>query len=144
HGTLSTGGTDRYVFAVQESEILSTASGTFLLGIEVMVAPGSALQPALPVIAGLAPVASNVSPGDAFALYAFDRPGLQPLQVSGADAATAGAYTLRLFMPGDVNGDGMVDASDALAVSAALGLHVGDKGYVAALDADRDGVIDAR
>src|SRR5262249_41963094 len=77
------------------------------------------------------------------ALFAFNHDGLQLLQVSGVDAATVGKYTLRLFLPGDVNGDGTIDALDGQAVSAALGTDKGDPGYVATADANRDGVIDA-
>ena len=64
------------------------------------------------------------------------------------DAATGGVlaadYTFnftKLF--GDLTGDGAYDRDARTMVHAALGLHVGDAGYLAALDSNNDGVIDA-
>jgi ELWxxDGT repeat protein len=64
------------------------------------------------------------------------------------DAATGGAlaadYTFgftRLF--GDLNGDGTYDRQARVMVHNAIGLHVGDAGYLAALDCNADGVIDS-
>lgn len=64
------------------------------------------------------------------------------------DAETGGAlaadYTFnftRLF--GDLNGDGVYDRDTRWMVRNSLGLHVGDAGYLVALDSNADGVIDA-
>jgi ELWxxDGT repeat protein len=64
------------------------------------------------------------------------------------DAATGGAmaadYTFnftKLF--GDLNGDGTYDRDARWMVHNSIGLHVGDAGYLAALDWNNDGVIDA-
>jgi YD repeat-containing protein len=142
-GALAAGGTDRYAFSLQPSEIRSTASEALYLGISVQAAAGSALQPAIPSIAGLTPLVSRVSTQGAFALYAISRDGLELLELSGANGATSGGYTLHLFVAGDVNGDGKVDGYDGQLLAAALGTSVGQSGYLAGADANQDGVIDA-
>jgi ELWxxDGT repeat protein len=65
-----------------------------------------------------------------------------------SDGATGGMmandYTFaftRLF--GDLNGDGTYDRVARVMVHTALGRHSGDAGYLAALDSNNDGVIDA-
>src|SRR5262249_6338807 len=63
--------------------------------------------------------------------------------VAGADATTAGDYTLDLFLPGDVDGDGAINLADSQAVTSALGQHLGDPGYIAGADTNQDGLIDA-
>jgi ELWxxDGT repeat protein len=58
--------------------------------------------------------------------------------------AMAADYTFgftRLF--GDLNGDGVYDREARVLVHNGLGSHFGDAGYVAALDVNRDGVIDS-
>jgi hypothetical protein len=50
------------------------------------------------------------------------------------------AFT-RLF--GDLTGDGVYDRDARVMVRNSLGLHVGDAGYLAALDVNADGAIDA-
>jgi DNA/RNA endonuclease G (NUC1) len=63
------------------------------------------------------------------------RDGLHLLELAGASATTAGGYTLRLFIAGDVNADAAVDGVDA-ALLAAGQLSTG-------ADADGDGVLSA-
>ena len=87
-------------------------------------------------LAGLSPLRTATSPGSAFALFALDREGLYLLEVTGG--GTAGAYSLRLFVAGDVNADGNVDGLDGELLSAAVGTSVGQPGYVVAADGDRD------
>jgi RHS repeat-associated protein len=142
-GTLAAGAADRYTFGLRAGEIQSAGGGAVLLGVEVKAAAGSSLNPTLPAIQGLTPLAEQTASGYAFALFAVSRAGLQLLEVRGADGATTGAYTLHQFVGGDANGDGQVDGADAAVLSAALGTHVGQPGYVPAADADRDGVVDA-
>jgi hypothetical protein len=107
------------------------------------------LLPGTPVIEGLTAIASSAAGGRSFALYALTpaegaRVGdvLHLLRIAGMDAATAGAYSVQVFVAGDANGDTKVDGSDAAIVAGARGKRAGDTGYVAAADANRDGVID--
>src|SRR5262249_13053961 len=134
NGTLAAGATDRYTFALRPDEPQSTAGGTVLLGVEVDAAAGSALRPAVPVVTGLTPLAQHTVGGSAFALFAIDNDRIQVLQVAGASGTTAGAYTLHLFVGGDVDGNGTVDVNDGALVTAALGTHAGQPGYTAAAD----------
>ena len=71
------------------------------------------------------------------------------IKASGVtDAATGGAmaadYTFnftKLF--GDLNGDGVYDRDTRWMVHNSIGLHIGDAGYLVALDWNNDGVIDS-
>ncbi len=137
-GNLMAGGTDRYAFSLRPEELHSTATGTVYLGISVQ-ATGTGLTPALPRLAGHTPLASRTSNSSAFALYAVNRAGLELLEIAGADAVTAGAYGLHLFIAGDVNEDGNVDGVDGGLLMQLLSQH----GYNIAADANGDGTLDA-
>ncbi len=128
-GTLAAGATDNYAFTLEPTELQSTNSGTIFLGVQVEADAGSTLQPALPKIAGLTPVATGTSAGSAFALFHVTETGLELLSISGADSATNSGFTLQLFVAGDVNRDGKVDATDAQLLSAAMGSSVGQPNY---------------
>jgi hypothetical protein len=91
------------------------------------------------MIRGLTPLATRNFDGGAFALFAIDQEGVQLLEVAGANA---GAYQLRLFVGGDVDGNGTVDGLDSGQVIAALGSKPGDADFIAHADTNRDGVID--
>jgi YD repeat-containing protein len=142
-GVLTPGGTDRYAFGFRSSEITATTAGTVFLGVQVEAAAGSSFQPAVPVVAGLTPLATEItlateiSAASAFALFDITREGLERLDVSGANAASGGAYTLRLFVAGDANGDGTVDGNDGLLLMVALGSAAKQA------DANLDGLVDA-
>jgi len=142
-GTLTAGGTDRYTFSLRPSELLSTPSGQIYLGISIQAASGSLLQPAVPSIAGLTPLVSRTSAHGAFALYLISTEGLERLDLSGANGATNGGYTLHMFVAGDVNGDGKVDGVDGQLLAGALGTAAGQTGYLVGADANLDGQINA-
>ncbi len=142
HGTLTAGASDLLSFNLRPLEIQSTRQGTVLLGVELRADVGSALQPALPTIAGLTPLLQRIGNGSAFALFSVSDAGLALLRIAGIDAGSAGAYTLQLFVAGDANEDGKVDGLDAALVAQALGSSSGQVTYVAAVDANRDGTID--
>ena len=101
---------------------------------------GSSLQPAVPLIPGLTPLLSNVNDSRAFALYQIVAPDLLLLEITGLDTATSGDYELQIFVAGDSNRNGVVDASDSQIIAQALGTEVGDVD----IDPDRDGVITHR
>jgi hypothetical protein len=142
-GSLAADGTDLYSFTFRSSEVHFTTSGTVYLGIQVQATSGSSFQPAVPVIPGLTPLVSGASANGAFALFAMTREGLELLKVAGTNGTTSGAYTLRLFVAGDVNADGVVNGVDGQLLAAALGSSVGEAGYVVGADANLDGKIDA-
>src|SRR5207253_8097679 len=57
--------------------------------------------------------------------------------------STSGAYSLQLFVAGDVNADGLVDGRDSQLLMDALGSRAGDDRYLRTADLDRDGTVDA-
>ena len=142
-GTLAAAATDNYAFTFEPTELQSTNSGTIFLGVQVDAASGSTLQPALPQIAGLTPVATSTSPDSAFALFHVTQAGLDLLSISGTNAATNGGYTLQLFVAGDVNRDGMVNGTDSQLLAAAIGSSVGQPNYLANADFTESGTINA-
>ena len=141
-GELTEDATDRYVFAVRESELASTPNGLVLVGVEV-IASDVNRQPEVPAIAGLTPLLARQHDGRAFALFAISEPGLHLLEIAANDAGSSGGYELEISIIGDVNRDGLVDGSDAQLQEDALGATPADTHYLPAADADRDGVIDA-
>ncbi len=141
-GNLAAGGTDRYLFIVQPSELQSTPQGTIYFGVSVQAAAGSSFQPGVPALVGLTPVFTQTTANGSYAIFAVSTSGLQRLEIAGANAATSGAYTLQLFVLGDVNGDGNVDGIDAQLLAAAQGTSVGQPGYLLGADLNRDGKID--
>ncbi|AGA27284.1 dockerin type I domain-containing protein [Singulisphaera acidiphila] len=56
-------------------------------------------------------------------------------------AKTTGKFLLGFYLPGDANGDGVVDKADLQIVRAQLGAKAGDKRYSFDADANRDGRI---
>ncbi|WP_372898963.1 Ig-like domain-containing protein, partial [Stieleria sp.] len=132
----------RYTFAIADTEIRSTQASEVLVGINVSRS-GGALTPAIPRLDGVTPVASNATATEAFALFAIDQAGLRMLSIEGADIDTSGAFTAEIFIAGDVNSDGRVDANDSQLLAGALGSSSGDANYQVAIDSNRDGIIDA-
>jgi hypothetical protein len=57
---------------------------------------------------------------------------------------SSGPLRLGFFLPGDANGDGIVDRNDIKAIRTAMGSHYGDAKYSISADADRDGKIDQK
>ncbi len=62
------------------------------------------------------------------------------VKVAGAGDST-GRYLLGFYLPGDANGNGVVDGSDVKAVRSALNSTPNDTRYTFDADADRDGRI---
>ena len=142
-GTLAAGGTDRYAFMLTPAELRGTTPGSVFVGIQVQAATGSNLQPAVPQIPGLTPRVTSTGAHTAFALFNINQAGLEQLDIAGLNAATSGAYSLQLFIAGDVNGDGTVDGNDAQLLTPILGSVAGQPTYLLGADANRDGVINS-
>ncbi len=62
------------------------------------------------------------------------------VKIVGAEDST-GKYLLGFYLPGDANGDGVVDGTDVKAVRSSLGSTPDDSLYKFDADADRDGRI---
>ena len=146
-GALSSGEVDRYAFSLRNSEVASTAGGAVLIGFELFAAVDSDVEPSVPTIPGLTPLAIRQSAGAAYALFTVDAEGLHLVEVASGD--TSGDYTLRLSIAGDVAGmvndvvevgaDGKVDGGRRAGGDGRTGTTPADAGYFTAADADRDG-----
>ncbi len=137
-GTLTPGGTAVVALDVRGRE--TSASGRLLIGIEIRGELG--LLPAVPKIAGLAPVLTSSFGSRTFALYLVDAGASLGVSVTGVDATTAGRYTVESFLAGDADLNGLVDGADLAKVRTALGTRSGQAGYSLAADVNRDGVVD--
>ncbi len=62
------------------------------------------------------------------------------VKIAGAEDST-GRYLLGFYLPGDANGDGVVDGTDVKAVRSALNSTPSEERYKFDVDADRDGRI---
>ncbi len=134
-GSLAAGSVDRYAFVLRDDELQSTKSKRLLIGASVQGSGG--FQPGVPTIAGHALITSRLTSNSAFALFAFDRAGFQVLEVAGRDALASGGYTLRLFVAGELTGDGLVDGQDSEQLVSALSSTARDA------DLDQSGTVDA-
>ncbi|MDC0935965.1 S8 family serine peptidase [Pirellulales bacterium] len=142
-GNLAAGAVDRYAFSVRRSELESVTGDFLLVGVEVRATGASTLEPAVPELSGLVPLATKVDAGSAYAMFAVETDGLKLLEIAGANAGVSGAYSLEISVLGDVNSDGVVDGVDAGLLDGALGATVGQPRYIVASDTNRDGVVDA-
>jgi hypothetical protein len=60
---------------------------------------------------------------------------------NGVGTPAAQNFTLVIKLPGDVNGDGVVNCLDVAEVNAAFGLYQGQTGYDPLADVNHDGVV---
>ena len=139
-GGLGAGESDLYSFIIRDSEIAAANNGSIYLGVVVTAQNGSTLAPSIPTLSGLAPIAFNSDGTSAFALFKIDHAGLQLLKIAGQNA---GNYSFEMFVAGDANRDGKVDGVDAALLESAAGSNLGDPGYQAAIDFNRDRRIDS-
>lgn len=58
-----------------------------------------------------------------------------------ATGKTTGGVLVGFYLPGDANGDGVVDATDTKAIKSLNGKKTGDSSYAFEADANRDGII---
>ena len=140
-GTLSAGATDLYAIVLGAAELASSSNGLVTLGFEVTGSGG--FNPAAVVLRGSTPVYTSTSAGHSLALYTLRSPGPLAVEIAGADAATAGAYSVRIFLVGDVNGDAAIDGADETLFNSAFGSASGQPAYNAAADFTGDGRVDA-
>lgn len=61
-----------------------------------------------------------------------------------AEGSGTGAYTLAVYLVGDVNGDFAVTQADLNQIASLVGKRLGDAGYLAEADTNRDGSIDKK
>ncbi len=142
-GSLNAGATDRYTFAMRDSEIASVSTNEVLLQVWIGAASGG-FVPAAPAIDGLEPLSTHVAADQSMGIFSVSRAGLYQVLVAGSDGTMTGSYELRLRVAGDINADGLVDGVDSALLAAAQSTVVGDPGYLAEADLDASGAIDIR
>jgi hypothetical protein len=137
---------------------------SFTLGVDVTPDPGSGLKPLIsevddshgnlipqtfssiydPHLSHLA-VASGQATRAVLTPVSFfpsdpNRPATYVVKVT-AQGNTSGNFHLDFYLPGDANGDGVVDQADLRLTRQANGSHPGDPSYNLNADANRDGRI---
>lgn len=137
-GNNDAGKANQYTFGIASSELNSTDSDTVLVGISVESKDGSQGLPQLPEVGGLTPILTSSDTNSTYSLFSINRSGLNLLNLNGA---SSGAYSLKLNVAGDINGDGRVDATDTQLLDNALGRTASDPVYTIDLDLNRDGII---
>ncbi|HEV8604728.1 MAG TPA: Ig-like domain-containing protein [Tepidisphaeraceae bacterium] len=123
--------------------------GKAVLGVQVVADAGSKLDAAVVQIRDsrnrvVTPIFTNsnlASKKQSLALADFSV-GKYKLVVA-SERNTSGAFFVKVFLAGDVNGDRQVNANDAKTVKKNLGKRVGKGGYSVSADANLSGTIDA-
>jgi len=140
--------------------------GTFKLGIDVAADPSGTLKPLIAAInapdgkpvrqayhSAYDPTVLRHNTGSGAATSAV----LTPISVNrkdpgaavtytvtvGGQGGTTGKFLLGFYLPGDANGDGVVDQSDVKLIKSELGAKGGSTRYTFDADANRDGRISA-
>src|ERR1044071_347293 len=127
------------------THFFTLAGGSSELGFQVIDSSGSPLDPAVVQIKSshnhsIKAVASNSNLANKTqSLGLFDLMADTYKVTVKADANSGGAFSLNLFLAGDANGSGSVDASDKTLIQHNLGKKAGQSGYTAPLDANLNG-----
>ena len=142
---IATPGADGVVYrsdiVIGANELATSQTGKVTLEVEV---DGSGWQPAAASVNGLQVGFSQTTGDTSYALFTFDAPGPYVIEFAPAPGAKAAAFSYKVTLAGDINGDGIVDGADQALLNAALGTHTGDAGFLAAADWNHDGVINAK
>jgi hypothetical protein len=157
------GETSSIEFRLDPAHFKAGRGGRILLGFDVAADPSTKIKP---VIAGVreasggrplslqhsfytpevvrAQSLNNPTSSAVTAMVRLPRPGQPPsayvLQVRG-NYETSGKYLVGFYLPGDANGDGMVDSSDLKLIRAKLGATPSSSNYSFDADVNRDGKI---
>jgi hypothetical protein len=73
---------------------------------------------------------------------AIGQPHAGPVMTGGNFTLTGGFWTFPTPIPGDINGDGLVDVADLLWLATTFGTRTGDAGYRRPCDLNVDNAID--
>ena len=128
---------------------LATGRSSTVIGVAVTPASGVGLQPRIKSVFGPGgerlPFYQQGSlgaklGGPATVLVLDDQPGPITVNVAGR-GRTTGAFQLRVYLPGDVDGSGHVDNADLQAIAPAYLSRTGDPNYVAAADPLQTGKV---
>jgi hypothetical protein len=157
------GGTAAIQFTIDPAHF-TLPRHTFTLGIDVVPGPNSGLKP---LITSVDDPHGNLIPQTFSSIY---DPHLSPLAVASgqgtravltpvsfypnnpnkpatyvvnvtAEGNTSGTFQLDFYLPGDADGDGVVDQADLQLTRRAFGSHPGDPNFNVNADVNRDGRI---
>lgn len=163
-GTIAEAGKSSSVeIRIDPSHFTGGRGGRMVVGIDVAADPNSTVKPSVVGIRGAngrpaaavqhsiysqavvksaklgSPISSAVT-----TVLRTPKAGQEPITYkvdvrSQSDAA--GDFLLGFYLPGDANGDGLVDKNDIQAIGSQLGRSTSDDGYSFDADANRDGKI---
>ena len=153
-GTIAqAGGSAEVKFTVDPAHF-TMPKGKMTLGVDLVAASGSTVMPKLVAVLGpggqpvghlnrtrSAPKSTNAQPV-LVPIAAAGQPQTYTLEVTGLKK-TSGKFLVGFYLPGDANGDGVVDQTDLQALQAAKGTVAGQTNYNFDADANRDGRVNA-
>jgi hypothetical protein len=169
-GTITTGGGVTAVKFTIDPSHFTIPKGKFDLGIDVVAQPGSKAKPMITTVfatdahglnttvrrvthgtydphlkqknvAGGSSTSSVIAP---IKLDPHNPTAPQTFTVTISDKGTSGGtFLVGFYLPGDVKGNGTVDAADVTSVKQALGARANTTTYAFDADANRDGRISA-
>lgn len=163
--TVATAGQTASVPFTISPPLVQAPHGKLLLGIDISAQQGSTVQPKIvsvdnaqghsvgPLMHGrYNPILSKQLSGKketSAVLVSLNHLPTQPggsakftVNVTGANQTT-GALELGFYLPGDTNGDGMVNQQDITAIRSTMGAQYGSPKYQVDADVNRDGRIDS-
>lgn len=163
-GTIATpGGSTDISFTISQPPF-TLPRGSMALGIDVVPQPGSAVQPLIKKVTDAhgnldaqafhsiynphllhAAVARGVGTRAVLAPVTLfpgqpDKPVTYSVTITG-ESNTMGGFLVGFYLPGDADGNGVVNQADIQAVRADFGAKAGDSRYNFDADANRDGRI---
>jgi hypothetical protein len=150
-----------HTFTIKGEDFTLPRSRSMTLGIDIAPAGGSAIQPKIASVVNAKGKAQPITyptggvlktKAGAGAVDAQNGAVLVPIRnvpASGVslttrvvgEGDTTGGFLLGYYLPGDANGDGVVEQADIQIVTSSLGSIVGDTNYVFDADANRDGRV---
>jgi hypothetical protein len=153
-GTIAQAGGSAEVQVTLAPSLFTMPHNHIELGVDVVAASGSTVQPMVAGVVGSTGTLSKTlhiqrARGshavilDTDQLHAAAGQTVTLTVALAAAKGTSGDYLLGFYLPGDVNGNGVVDSTDVNSIKSALGAKNGDPGYNFSADSNRDGRINA-
>jgi len=136
----------RTTFQFPAGEITSESGTPVYLGFNAQPAAGSSDAPQITNVTGPAGGTRTRAPETGNAVFItkvgipVGKPSAFAVDILSMNNRTGDA-TVSAFLPGDVNGDGVVDARDITLIRSAYGSHVGQARYNPAADFNGDGKV---
>ncbi len=145
-GTVTPGSTTSVVVNFSAGQITPTHSGAVYLAIDAKAAPGSSAAPKVADVvgpSGLISYSIDKTKTAEYIIKLYPNPN-KPIKLTvdlTAQSQTAGGVIVDTYLPGDVNGDGVVDSADTTRIKAAYGKSAGQSGYDQYADINQDGKV---